>query len=115
MRSAVTGRRPRDTVCQRAPSSSPSSGARLPSMIRRARLVPLLHAGACFVHQGQGRDVEAVMAVGRWLMRDRILLTMDEATIVQEADRIGRSAWQRLFAEQPTLAPPSGYHPESVM
>jgi len=83
--------------------------------LRRAHLVPLLRAVACFVHQGQARDVDSVMVDGRWLMRDGVLLTIDEATIVQEADRIGRSAWQRLFTEQPTLVPPSGFHPESII
>ena len=79
--------------------------------LRRAHLVPLLRVVSCFVHQGQARDVEAVMVDGRWLMRDGVLLTMDEGMIVREADRIGRAAWQRLFAEQPTLTPPTGWHP----
>jgi 5-methylthioadenosine/S-adenosylhomocysteine deaminase len=79
--------------------------------LRRAHLVPLLRVVSCFVHRGQARDVEAVMVDGRWLMRDGALLTMDEAAIVQEADRIGRAAWQRLFAERPALVPPSGFHP----
>jgi 5-methylthioadenosine/S-adenosylhomocysteine deaminase len=79
--------------------------------VHRAHLVPLLRVVSCFVHQGQARDVEAVMVDGRWLMRDGAVLTMDEAAIVQEADRIGRAAWQRLFAERPALVPPSGFHP----
>ncbi len=48
-------------------------------------------------------------------MRDGALLTMDEGAIVREADRIGRMAWQRLFAEQPTLIPPSGFHAEGII
>jgi 5-methylthioadenosine/S-adenosylhomocysteine deaminase len=63
------------------------------------------------VHQGQARDVEAVMVDGRWLMRDGALLSIDEAGIVQEADRIGRAAWQRLFVERSSLTPPAGFHP----
>jgi 5-methylthioadenosine/S-adenosylhomocysteine deaminase len=77
----------------------------------RPHLVPLLRLVSCFVHQGQARDVEAVMVDGRWLMRDAKLLTMDEATIVQEADRVGRAAWQRLFTERPGLIPPLGFRP----
>jgi hypothetical protein len=38
-----------------------------------------------------------------WLMRDGIVLTMDEEQIVQEADHIGRAAWQRLFEARPDL------------
>jgi 5-methylthioadenosine/S-adenosylhomocysteine deaminase len=83
--------------------------------VRKAHLVPLLRVVSCVVHQGQARDIEAVMVDGRWVMRDGTVLTMDEATIVQEADRIGRAAWQRLFAERPTLVPPSGFHPGRVM
>jgi 5-methylthioadenosine/S-adenosylhomocysteine deaminase len=79
--------------------------------LRRAHLVPLLRVVSSFVHQGQARDVEAVMVDGRWLMRDGALLTMDEAAIVREADHIGRAAWRRLFAEQPALVPPPGFHP----
>ena len=82
--------------------------------LHRAHLVPLLRVVSCFVHQGQARDVEAVMVDGHWLMRDGVLLTMDEATIVQQADRIGRAAWQRLFAAQPALMPPTGCIPLSM-
>jgi 5-methylthioadenosine/S-adenosylhomocysteine deaminase len=79
--------------------------------LHRAHLVPLRRVVSCFVHQGQARDVEAVMVDGRWLMRDGVLLTMAEASIVREADRIGRAARQRLFAERPALTPPTRWHP----
>jgi 5-methylthioadenosine/S-adenosylhomocysteine deaminase len=71
--------------------------------LRKAHLVPLLRVVSSFVHQGQAGDVEAVMVDGQWLMRDGIVLTMDEEHIVQEADRIGRAAWQRVFEERPDL------------
>jgi 5-methylthioadenosine/S-adenosylhomocysteine deaminase len=76
--------------------------------LRQAHLVPVLRMVSCFVHQGQGRDVEAVMVDGRWLMRDGIVRTMDEEAVVREADRIGRAAWRRLFEERPDLQPPPG-------
>jgi 5-methylthioadenosine/S-adenosylhomocysteine deaminase len=79
--------------------------------LHRAHLVPLRRVVSCFVHQGQARDVDAVMVDGRWLMRDGVLLTMAEASIVREADRIGRAAWHRLFAERPALTPPTRWHP----
>ena len=79
--------------------------------LHRAHLVPLRRVVSCFVHQGQARDVDAVMVDGRWLMRDGVLLTIAEASIVREADRIGRAAWRRLFAERPALTPPTGWHP----
>lgn len=82
-------------------------------MIRtdRAHLVPLTRIVSSFVHQGQGRDVESVMVDGRWLMRDGAVLTMDEAALVAEADRIGCAAWTRLFAERPELPVPHGFIP----
>jgi 5-methylthioadenosine/S-adenosylhomocysteine deaminase len=79
--------------------------------LHRAHLVPLLRVVSCFVHQRQARDVDAVMVAGRWLMRDGVLLTIAEASIVREADRIGRAAWRRLFAERPALTLPTGWHP----
>ena len=76
--------------------------------LRQAHLVPLLRVVSCFVHQGQGRDIEAVMVDGHWLMRAGRVCTMDEEAIVREADRIGRAAWRRLFEERPDLQPPPG-------
>jgi 5-methylthioadenosine/S-adenosylhomocysteine deaminase len=61
-----------------------------------------------FVHNGQAGDVESVMVDGRWLMRDRRVLTLDEPALVAEADRIARAAWARLFAQRPDLARPAG-------
>ncbi len=72
--------------------------------LRRAHLVPLVRVVSSFVHCGQARDVEAVMVDGRWLMRDGVVLTMDEDTIVAEANRIGRAAWRRVFEAQPEWA-----------
>jgi 5-methylthioadenosine/S-adenosylhomocysteine deaminase len=77
--------------------------------LRQAHLVPLLRMVSCFVHQGQARDVEAVMVDGRWLMRDGTVLTMDEKAMVPKADRIARTAWQRPFTERPDLQPPPGF------
>ncbi|MDB5411796.1 MAG: 5-methylthioadenosine/S-adenosylhomocysteine deaminase [Rubritepida sp.] len=84
-------------------------------MIRtdRAHLVPLMRLVSSFVHQGQGRDVESVMVDGRWILLDGEVLTMDEAALVEEADRIGRAAWSRLFAAQPELQVPAGFSPIS--
>ena len=76
---------------------------------RRAHLVPTIRVVSTFVHQGQGRDVEAVMVDGRWLMRDGKVLTMDEDAIVREADLVGRRAWARLLDSDPDFALPDGY------
>jgi 5-methylthioadenosine/S-adenosylhomocysteine deaminase len=82
-------------------------------MIRtdRPHLVPLMRLVSGFVHQGQAADVESVMVDGRWIMRDGVVRTMDEAAIVREADRIARRAWAKLFAERPDLEVPPGFAP----
>ena len=77
--------------------------------LRKAHLVPAVRVVSCFVHQGQASDVEAVMVDGRWLMRDRQVLTLDEPAILRDADRIARTAWRRLFEGRPDLVPPVGF------
>lgn len=82
-------------------------------MIRtdRAHLVPFLRPVSVFVHQGQARDIEDVMVDGRWLMRDGVVLTMDEARIIREANEVSDRAWARLFAERPDIEIPEGFRP----
>ena len=41
--------------------------------------------------------VTATMVAGRWLMRDRTLVTLDEATIAARARELSEAAWQRYF------------------
>jgi 5-methylthioadenosine/S-adenosylhomocysteine deaminase len=77
----------------------------------RAHLAPFLRAVAVFVHQGQAADIDDVMVDGAWVMRDRVVLTMDEARVVREAEEIAGRAWARLFAENPGIAVPPGFRP----
>ena len=72
--------------------------------LHRAHLVPLVRVVSNFVHQGQGRDIESVMVDGRWIIRDGVLLTLDEDTIIEEANRIGRTAWKQVFDTHPEFA-----------
>jgi cytosine/adenosine deaminase-related metal-dependent hydrolase len=76
--------------------------------LRRPHLTPALRVISDFVHNGQAADVRSVMVGGRWLMRDHRVVTLDEAAIVTEAERIARTAWSRLFAERPDLERPPG-------
>jgi 5-methylthioadenosine/S-adenosylhomocysteine deaminase len=82
--------------------------------LQRAHLVPVLRATAAFVHQGQARDVLAVMVDGKWLMRDGVVLTMDEPAIIEEAQRVARNAWSRLFRRRLDLKPPPGFDPQAL-
>jgi cytosine/adenosine deaminase-related metal-dependent hydrolase len=77
--------------------------------LRRAHLAPALRVASDFVHQGQPHDVVDTMVDGKWLMRDGKVLTMDEARIVREAQRIGMESWRKLFASRPDLTPPAGF------
>jgi 5-methylthioadenosine/S-adenosylhomocysteine deaminase len=77
----------------------------------RPHLVPRLRMVSAFVHQGQPADVEGVMVDGNWIMRDGRVLTMDEAAIVREADRIAGRAWAKLFTDRPELPVPPGFAP----
>jgi 5-methylthioadenosine/S-adenosylhomocysteine deaminase len=43
------------------------------------------------VHGARSGDVADVMCDGRWLMRDRVILTLDEKTILEEADARARA------------------------
>ena len=76
--------------------------------LRKPHLAPVLRVVSSFVHQGQAADVESVMVDGRWVMRDGRVLTLDEAAIVREAERVARAAWRRLFERRPDLVPPPG-------
>ena len=76
--------------------------------LRAPHLTPALRIVSCFVHQGQASDVEAVMVDGRWVMRDRRVLTMDEPAIVEEADHIARASWRGLLEQRPDLPRPAG-------
>ena len=78
---------------------------------QRAHLVPTMRIVSAFVHNGQPGDIESVMVDGKFLMRDGQLLTLDEAAIVAEADRIGRRAWNRLVERYPNVPFPLSLAP----
>jgi 5-methylthioadenosine/S-adenosylhomocysteine deaminase len=79
--------------------------------LNRAHLVPVLRVVSDYVHQGQSRDIEAVMVDGRWIMRGGTILTMDEERIVAEAQRLGKLAWRRMFESRRDLEVPGGFVP----
>ncbi|HMD36594.1 MAG TPA: amidohydrolase family protein [Vicinamibacterales bacterium] len=63
---------------------------------RRAHLVPAGRFVSAWIHNGQPGDIESVMIDGRFVMRDRKMLTMDEDAIVREADAVGRRIWKQV-------------------
>ncbi len=71
----------------------------------RAHLVPAGRILSAWIHNGQPSDIESVMVDGRFIMRDRRVLTMDEEGIIAEADRVGRRIWSRVKAAGPIPVP----------
>jgi 5-methylthioadenosine/S-adenosylhomocysteine deaminase len=71
----------------------------------RAHLVPAGRFVSAWIHNGQGSDIESVMVDGRFVMRDRRILTADEPAIVKEADNVGRRIWNQVKAAGPIAIP----------
>ena len=71
----------------------------------RAHLVPAGRFVSAWIHNGQPSDIESVMVDGQFIMRDRKVLTMDEASIVAEADKVGRRIWDQVKAAGPITVP----------
>src|SRR5262249_44031972 len=72
----------------------------------KPHLIPTIRVASGFIHQGQASDIESVMVDGRWIMRDRAVITIDENDLLQRAEVIARSAWKRMLAESPDMRRP---------
>ena len=71
----------------------------------RAHLVPAGRFLSAWIHNGQGSDIESSMIDGQFVMRDRKVLTVDEAAIVAEADKVGRRSGVRFKKAGPIPIP----------
>jgi 5-methylthioadenosine/S-adenosylhomocysteine deaminase len=72
---------------------------------QRAHLVPAGRIVSAWIHNGQPADIESVMVDGRFVMRNRKVLTMDEDGIIAEADKVGRRIWSQVQAAGPIPVP----------
>ena len=63
---------------------------------QRAHLVPAGRIVSAWIHNGQPSDIESVIVDGEFVMRNRKIVTMDEAGIVAEADKVGRRIWKQV-------------------
>jgi 5-methylthioadenosine/S-adenosylhomocysteine deaminase len=72
---------------------------------RRAHLVPAGRFVSAWIHNGQPADIESVMVDGQFIMRDRKVLTMDEESVIAEADKVGRRIWKQVEAAGPVAVP----------
>jgi cytosine/adenosine deaminase-related metal-dependent hydrolase len=71
----------------------------------RPHLVPAGRIVSAWIHNGQPSDIESVMVDGQFIMRDRKVVTLDEAALVAEADKVGRRIWGRVQAAGPVTGP----------
>ena len=72
---------------------------------QRAHLVPAGRIVSAWIHNGQPSDIESVMVDGQFIMRNRKVLTMDEDSIIAEADKVGRRIWKQVQAAGPIAVP----------
>jgi cytosine/adenosine deaminase-related metal-dependent hydrolase len=71
----------------------------------RAHLVPAGRIISAWIHNGQPSDIESVMVDGRFIVRNDKVLTMDEASVIAEADKVGRRIWGQVQAAGPVTVP----------
>jgi cytosine/adenosine deaminase-related metal-dependent hydrolase len=71
----------------------------------RAHLVPAGRFLSAWIHNGQPSDIESVMIDGQFVMRQHKVLTLDEASLVAEADKVGRRIWDQVRAAGPIAIP----------
>jgi len=72
---------------------------------QRALLVPAGRVLSAWIHNGQPSDIESVLVDGRFVMRDRKILTVDEGSLIAEADKVGRRIWGQVEKASPVRVP----------
>jgi cytosine/adenosine deaminase-related metal-dependent hydrolase len=72
---------------------------------QRAHLVPAGRILSAWIHNGQPSDIESVLVDGQFIMRDRKILTVDETSLIAEADKVGRRIWSKVEAASPVTVP----------
>jgi cytosine/adenosine deaminase-related metal-dependent hydrolase len=72
---------------------------------QRAHLVPAMRIVSAWIHNGQPSDIESVIVDGQFIMRNRKILTVDEDSIITEADKVGRRIWSQVLAAGPVPVP----------
>ena len=72
---------------------------------QRAHLVPAGRIVSAWIHNGQASDIESSMVDGQFIMRNRKVLTMDEAGVIAEADKVGKRIWGQVLKAGPLPLP----------
>lgn len=71
----------------------------------RPYLVPAGRIVSALIHSGHPSDIESVMVDGQFVMRNNKVLTLDEDSIIREADAVGRRIWTRVQEAGPVKVP----------
>lgn len=69
---------------------------------------PIIRLVSNIVHYGHPGIVHSVMTDGVFLMRDRKVLALDEASLLKESQKVTERVWQRMMAKNPDIPPPPG-------
>jgi cytosine/adenosine deaminase-related metal-dependent hydrolase len=72
---------------------------------QRVHIVPAVRIVSAWIHNGQASDIESVMIDGRFVMRDRKILTVDEPRIIADASRVGQRVWTEVQKAAPIKVP----------
>ena len=72
---------------------------------RSAGMLPLHDTIANMVTSMHSSNVESTMCDGKWLMRDRVILTLDEEAILKEACARGAAIYDRAGIKLPDRFP----------
>jgi 5-methylthioadenosine/S-adenosylhomocysteine deaminase len=71
------------------------------SIIRldKPHLSPIIDTLSTLVHYGQASDVESVIVDGKWVMKEGVVLTMNEEETISRAQEATVHAWSALKAQ----------------
>lgn len=72
---------------------------------QKAHLIPSGRILSAWLHNGQSSDVESVMVDGEFIMRDNKVLTLDEADIIAQANRVSERIWGTVLKDGPIELP----------
>ncbi|MBX6373662.1 MAG: amidohydrolase family protein [Acetobacteraceae bacterium] len=71
-------------------------------------LRPIINLVSNVIHYGHPAAVHSVMVDGRFVMRDRRVLTLDEPALLRAAQEVTRRVWERMLTKNPDIPPPLG-------
>ncbi|MEZ4945425.1 MAG: amidohydrolase family protein [Cyclobacteriaceae bacterium] len=72
---------------------------------KQPHLVPSGRILSAWLHNGQPSDVESVIVDGEFIMRDHKILSVDEETLVAEAQKVGKRIWDEVENKNPVIPP----------